>query len=128
MLRSSKAVHKSAPSMPWWFRRPAPHPRFRPMIELFGGYPPSKLDLLLVSKVLPGQSLPTEHPPPCLLQVESGSAFRDEHLLYPRMSSQPLPDRWAFMAGEVVGDEVDLCGGIGLLDHLQQSEVAFGVA
>ena len=88
------------------------------MIELFGGYPRSHLDLLGVGEVLPGQSLPTEHPPPCLLQVQPGSAFRDEDLLYPRMAPQPLPDRWALVAGEVVGDAVDLSGGIRLLDRL----------
>jgi hypothetical protein len=31
------------------------------MIELFGGYPRSHLDLLGVGEVLTGQSLPTEH-------------------------------------------------------------------
>jgi hypothetical protein len=32
------------------------------------------------------------------------------------------------VAGEVVGDEVDLSGGIGLLDRLEQSELALGVS
>jgi hypothetical protein len=45
------------------------------MIELFGGYPRSHLDLLGVGEVLTGQSLPTEHSPPRLLQVEPGRAF-----------------------------------------------------
>jgi hypothetical protein len=63
------------------------------MIELFGGYPRSHLDLLGVGEVLTGQSLPTEHSPPRLLQVEPGRAFGDEHLLYPRMSRQPLLNR-----------------------------------
>ena len=98
------------------------------MIELFGGYPRSHLDLLGVGEVLTGQSLPTEHSPPRLLQVEPGRAFGDEHLLYPRMSRQPLLNRGTLVAGEVVGDEVDLSGGIGLLDRLEQSEVAIGVS
>ena len=98
------------------------------MIELFGGYPRSHLDLLGVGEVLTGQSLPTEHSPPRLLQVEPGRAFGDEHLLYPRMSRQPLLNRGTLVAGEVVGDEVDLSGGIGLLDRLEQSELALGVS
>jgi hypothetical protein len=88
------------------------------MIELFGGYPRSQFDLLVVSKVLPGQGFSAEHPPPCLLQVQPGCPLRDEHLLYSRMDGQPLPDRRALMTGEVVGNEIDVSGWIRLLDHL----------
>ena len=128
LRHSSKVVHKTPPPMPRRSGRPSPYPRFRPMIELFGCYPSSEFDLLVVGEVLPGQSLPAEHPPPRLLQVQPGSAFRDEHLLHSRMDAQPLPDRRALMSGEIVGNEIDLSGGIRLLDRLQQSEVAFGVA
>src|SRR5687768_2010546 len=115
--------------MPRRSGRPSPHQRFRPMIELFGGYPPNHLDLLLVSKVLPGQGFSAEHPPPCLLlQLQPGCPLRDEHLLHSRMDAQPLPDRRALMSGEVVANEIDLSGWICLLEHLWQSEVAFGVA
>src|SRR5215203_6406101 len=72
VLHSSNTVHKSAPPMSRRSGRPSPHPRFRPMIELFGGYPRSQFDLLVVSKVLPGQGFSAEHPPPCLLQVQPG--------------------------------------------------------
>lgn len=106
-----------------------PNPRFRPVIELFGGYPPSQFDLLVIGEVLAGQSLTPEHPPPRLLQVEPGCSFRDEHyLLHPRMGGQPLPNRRTLVAGEVVDYEVDLSGRIGLLDPLEQSEVALGVS
>jgi hypothetical protein len=93
VLHSSKVVHKTPSPMPRRSGRPSPYPRFRPMIELFGGYPRSKLDLFRVGEVLPGQSLPTEHPPPCLLQVQPGSAFRDEDLLYPRRGWLPNHSR-----------------------------------
>jgi hypothetical protein len=56
------------------------------MIELFAGYHRSHLDLLDVGEVLTGQTLPTEHSPPRLLQIEPGRAFEDEHLLYPATS------------------------------------------
>jgi hypothetical protein len=70
MLRSSKMVNKRAPPMSAWLRWTTPHPGHRPDVELPRGHPRSKLDLLVVSEVLAGQSLPTEHPPPCLLEVQ----------------------------------------------------------
>jgi hypothetical protein len=78
------------------------------MIELFGGYHRSHLDLLDVGEVLTGQTLPTEHSPPRLLQIEPGRAFEDEHLLYP--GYQPV------------------CGSSSVLRHLRVggAQISFG--
>ena len=36
MLRSSYTVHKSVPSLPWWFRSSSPYSRFRSVVLLLG--------------------------------------------------------------------------------------------
>jgi hypothetical protein len=63
------------------------------------------------------------------LQVQPARSDRNEDLLYPRVLLQPFPDRWAFVAGEVVSYEVKIAARIRLLDGFEESqEVAFGVA
>jgi hypothetical protein len=44
------------------------------------------------------------------------------------MVLQPSPDRWALVAGEIVGYEVQITARIAPLDGFEQPEVAFGIA
>jgi len=98
------------------------------MIELLGSYPRSQLDLLRVGEALSGQGLASEQSPPRFLEVEPARPHWDEDLLHSQMLLQPSPDRWALVAGEVVGYEVQITARIALLDGFEQPQVAFGIA
>jgi transposase len=67
-------------------------------------------------------------PPDLYLQVEPTRPCRDRDLLDARVVRQPLLDRPARMAKEVVRDDVEITRGVGMVDGLQQAQVADGVA
>lgn len=96
-----------------------PNPRFRPKVELFCGDPRSQLDLLGVGEALSGQGLASEQSPPRFLEVEPARPHWNEDLLHSQMLLQPLPDRWALVAREVVGYEVQIAARIPPLDGFE---------
>jgi hypothetical protein len=53
------------------------------------------------------------------LQIEPARSYWNEDLLYPRMLLQPFLDRWAFVAREVVGYQVEGAARILPLDGLE---------
>src|SRR5258706_6433683 len=67
------------------------------------------------------------HPPP-LDEVEPGRPNRNEGVLDTWVRGQPVGDRATQMAGQVIGDEREGALRIGLVERLQQGEVATRVA
>ena len=63
-----------------------------------------------------GEGFAPEEAPPALDEVEPGSARRDEGVLETRVSGQPVSDRTTGVAREIVGNEVELTPGIGLVE------------
>ena len=119
LLHSSNTVYKGTPPIPARLLWTTPNPRFRPKVELFCGDPRSQLDLLRVGEALSGQGLASEQSPPRFLEVEPARPHWNEDLLHSQMLLQPLPDRWALMAGEVVGYEVQIAARIPPLDGFE---------
>src|SRR4051794_31811098 len=107
VLRSSKSVHKSSPPMSVRFGRATPHPWFRFAIQLSGGDSRRLIYLVAVGEVNPGQSVPPEHTPPRLDEVQPRCSLRDERMLYSGMIFEPLFVQGALVGFQVVGDQVD---------------------
>src|SRR6266508_4076450 len=128
VLRSSKVINESSPSVAWGRWYAAPHPRAGAGIEPTGRHPGREGDLARVGEGLPGQRLTAEQPPPALLQVEPAGPLGDEGVLDAGMVGQPGPGRVAGVAGEVVGDHHDGPGRVGLLHQPEESLVVDAVA
>src|SRR5215212_11233365 len=101
VLRSSNSVDEGAPSVARWQRGTAPDPWSGAGIQLGRGDPRGEGDLAGVGEALAGQGLAAEQPPPALLQVQPARLLGDEHLLEPRMASQPLARGHTGVAGQV---------------------------
>ena len=97
-------------------------------VELGGGDTGNVGDVVGVGDRNPGEGFAPEETPPALDEVEPGGAHRNEGMLDPRVLGQPVGDWAAQMAGEVIGDEVEIALGIGPVKGLQESEVASRVA
>ncbi len=85
--------------------RASPDPRIGSTIELRGGDASSLLNLSGVSKALSGERITAEKSPPAFLQIEPTRTGGQGNLLHPRVRGQPVADRSAGVAGEVVHDE-----------------------
>ncbi len=120
MLHSSKRIYKMAAAVPLSRRRTAPDPRLGPRIELLSGESSGVVDLLGIAEVLPREGVPAEQAPPAFLQVQPARAGGQGHLFDAGVCAQPLPDRPAGVAGEVIHDEIQVARGVSLLKCLQQ--------
>jgi len=127
VLHSSKAVHKTATESTTRTKRPPPDPGLGPPVELLGGQLPRALDLRGSGDGLPGKGLPAEEPPPALSHLQPARPLGDEHPMDPRVTGQPVPNRGALVAGEVVADQGELPDRIVLLDRPEQPQGAGGV-
>lgn len=127
VLRSSKVVHETTSEATLGSRWTSPDPRSRSRVQVGGGNRSSLVELGRVDEALAGKRFLAEQPPPAFLEVQPAGANRDEHLLDAGMSGDPLLDRRALVAGEVVGDQEEVSRGVGLVDGLEQLEVTHGV-
>ena len=107
--------------------RAVPDPRLGALIELVCGEEGDLVDLVAIGKGLPGQGVPAEEAPPAFLEIEPARASRNEDVVNPGMGAQPLLNRRALVAGEIVGDQVEVAERIGLLDGVEQADIADGV-
>lgn len=128
VLSSSKAVHKLPPELAMFGRRAAPDPGLGPPIELGGGDPARFIQIGCPAEILPSQRLPPKEPPPAFLQVQPAGLRRNEDQVDPWMLGQPGLDGRAFVAGEVIRDQIQLACRVVQLDGLEQAQVADRVA
>lgn len=128
VLRSLNPVTKDTPIVAMILGRPSPDPGLSSMIELSGGDAGSLLDLARIGKALSSKRITTEEAPPAFLQVEPARSRRNEDVMEARMLSHPSPRLSTVMAGEIVGDDVNVPAGIIGFDLLKQSDVVRGVA
>jgi hypothetical protein len=126
--RSSKAIDKAAPPLAVLRGRTAPNPGLGMAIELGGSDAGGVGDVVMVSQGLTGKCLAAEDAPPAFNEIEPGGSNRNEGVLDARMSFEPLPDRAAAVAGEIIRDEVEIPLRIGLIERVQQGEIATGIA
>jgi hypothetical protein len=108
--------------------RPPPDPGSGMPIEVIGGAPRDIRDIVVIGQRRPGEGFAPEDPPPPFNQIQPGRADRNEGLPNARMGFQPRADRATGVAGEVVGNQIEIPCRVGAVQRLQQVEVATGVA
>src|SRR5271169_2763352 len=123
MLCSLNAVTKESTTMTRRFRRSTPNPRLGPTVQLSCGDAGSSLNFFGISKRLTSQRIPSEEAPPPFLHVQPTGPFRNEHLIQPRMISQPRPRRLAVVTAQVIGDDEHISRRVGCFDLLQHVDV-----
>lgn len=128
MRRSSKAIHETAAAHAVWGSGAAPDPWARMAIELRGGEAGGVGDVGSVGQRDTSEGFAAEDAPPALNEVQPGGPNRDEGVLNAWVARQPVANRATAVAGQVIGDEIERAVGIGLVERLEQIQVASGVA
>ena len=105
----------------------SPDPGLGMTIEMVGGDLGDEGNVVIVSQRLPGEGFAAEESPPPLNEIQPGGSYRNEGVLDPGMQFQPVPDRTAGVAGQVVRNQVEIAPRIGLVERLEQLEVAGGI-
>jgi hypothetical protein len=82
----------------------SPDPGVGVTIQVLGGDPGHVGKVVVISQGLSSEGLAAEDPPPALDQIQPGGSHRNTGVLDPRMGLEPLPDRTAGVAGQVVGN------------------------
>jgi hypothetical protein len=85
-------------------------------------------DVVGVGQRRAGERFAAEDPPPPFDEVEPGRPHGNEGVLDARMVRQPVADRATEMAGEIVGDEIQVATRIGRSEGVQQREVPRSIA
>ena len=98
------------------------------MVELSRGSASGLLDLIRIGKALPSQGITAEETPPALLQVEPTRPCGNEDVMETRMLREPGPRLGTVVAGEIVGDDINVPGGIVDFDALKQSNIVRRIA
>ncbi len=98
------------------------------MIELSGSNARGLFDLGRGGKTLTSERITTVEPPPAFLQIEPARAFGNEDVMQARMLSHPGARLSTVVAGEIVGNDVNVSAGIVGFDVLKQSNIVGGVA
>jgi hypothetical protein len=99
--------------------RPSPDPWFGTPVELRGGLG----DLVGIGKTRPSKGIASKEPPPALLQIEPARSHRDEDMLDAWMISKPGIGLGTGVAGQMIGDHVQLPLRIRLFNLLKQGDV-----
>src|SRR5260370_4912104 len=124
MRRSSKALQEGAAERALWWRWSPPDPGAGVTVELSGGDAGGVGDVVGVGQRRTGEGFAPEKAPPALDEVEPGGADRNEGVLDPRVGSEPVPDGTTGAAGQVVGNQVQVAVGRGVVDRLHQTHIA----
>ena len=88
--------------------RASPDPGFGVAIEVLGGDPGHVGNVVIIGQRLSREGFAPEDAPPALNQIEPGRSHRNEGVLDARMGFQPLPDGATGVAGEVIGNQVEV--------------------
>jgi hypothetical protein len=97
-------------------------------IEVLGRDPGHEGNVVVIGQRLSGKSFAPEDPPPPFNQIQPRRSDRNESVLDAGMGFQPLPDGTAGVAGEVVGNQIQVTSRIGLIQRLEQLQIATGIA
>jgi hypothetical protein len=106
----------------------SPDPGLGMTIEVLGGDTGDEGNIVLISQRLPREGLAPEDAPPSLDQIEPRGTHRNKGVLDARMGFEPLPDGTTGVAGQVIGNQVEVASRIGAVQRLEQVEVARRVA
>jgi hypothetical protein len=92
-------------------------------VELSSGDAGGRGDIVGVGEGCAGERLAAEEAPPAFDEVQPGRPHGNEGVLDARMVRQSVADRATEMAGEMVGDEIQVATRIGRSEGVQQREV-----
>ncbi len=98
------------------------------MVELSRGDAGRLLNLVRIGKALTSLGITAEETPPALLQIEPTRPCGNEDVMETRMLREPGPRLGTIVAGEIVGDDEDVAGGIVGFDVSEQRDVVRRVA
>ena len=85
-------------------------------VELGSGDARDVGDVVAVGQGLTGEGLAPEEAPPAFNQVEPGRPHGNQGVRDARVVGQPVADRSTQVAGEVVGDQVQVAPRRGLME------------
>ena len=100
--------------------RASPDPGFRVAIEMLGRNLGHVGDVVIIGQRLSSKGFAPEDPPPALNQIQPGRSYRNESMLDAGMGFEPLPNRTAGMAGQVIGNQVQVPGRIRVVERLEE--------
>ena len=81
-------------------------------------------NVMIIGQRLSGEGFAPEDPPPALNQIQPRRSYRNEGVLDAGMGFQPLPDGTTGVAGEVVGNQVEVPARIRAVQRLEQLQIA----
>ena len=109
------------------FGWPSPDPRRSMAVEVIRGDTGHVGNVAVIGQGLPGEGFAPKDPPPALDEVEPGGSHRNERVADTGMRFQPRADRSTGMAREVAGNQIEVTGGRGTVQRLEQVQIAGGV-
>jgi hypothetical protein len=114
-----------------WTSGTPPDPGMGVAIELVGGHAGGERDLGAIGETLTGVRRAPQEPPPGFDQVEPTGPDGEEDLLDTRMGGEPRTNGTAGVAGvagEMVGDEVEVALRVVLIKRPHHLQIASGIA
>src|SRR5258707_12577818 len=112
--RSSKAVHEPATERAVWWRWAPPDPGTGAGIELVRRKTRGDGQVLGIGEVLAREGVTPKEGPPAFDQVEPGGAHWDGDWVHPRVRGKPVLDGQTAVTREVIGDQIQVSGRVGL--------------
>ena len=106
----------------------SPDPGVGVAIEVLGRDPGHVGNIVIIGQRLSREGFAPEDPPPALNQIQPRRSHRNEGMLDPRMGFEPFPDRATGVAGQVIGNQVEVPRRIGAVERLEELQIAGGVA
>src|SRR5258708_30411775 len=116
LRRSSKTIDETATkrAVRWGWTAPDPGPRMA--VELGSGEARDVGEVVVVGQGLTGKRCAPQDAPPAFDEIEPGGPHGNQGVGDARMVRQPVPDRSTEVAGEVVGDQVQVALRIRLIE------------
>ena len=109
----------------WWA---PPDPGLGVGIEVLGREMCGDGQVLVIGEVLAREGFAPKDVPPTFDQVKPGGAHRKGEGVHPPVLGKPVLDGWTGVTGEVIGDEIEVTGRIGLRHGGEQGQIAGGIA
>ena len=103
-------------------------PRLRIAVEVIGRDTGHVGNVAVIGQRLSGEGFAPKDPPPALDEIEPGGADRDGGVVDAGMGGQPLADGATTVAGEIIGDEIQVTVGIGVIEGLEKRALGGRVA
>jgi hypothetical protein len=126
--RSSKAVHEPETELAVFLGWVPPDPGTGAGIELVCGETCGHGQVLVIGEVLAGERFAPKDAPPPFDQIEPGGTHRNGDRVHARVRGEPVLDGPTGVTREVIRDEIQVSGRVGLRHGREQGQIAGGIA